>query len=149
MPSVGYRPQHLHTDMSISCSTAGCMARMAMCAASAMALPMSRESKKWTSFTLSRIGRWRLAHRRADTGSRGGSSLALRAQHQLLTGTSTDQTGSSWEEESYCHYHHCQHHLETQSRPSKTHLRPHSPCHKRVWGDHKGGSHVCNALGRS
>ena len=35
MPSVGYRRQHLHTDTSISCLTAGCMARMGMGAASA------------------------------------------------------------------------------------------------------------------
>merc|ERR1719300_457932 len=32
-----------------------------------MALPMSRESKKWTSFTLSRIGRRRLEHRREQS----------------------------------------------------------------------------------
>jgi len=59
-----------------------------------MTLPMSREKDKWTS--QSRAGRWTLLHMREGTGSREGSSLGRRAQHPLLTGTLTDQTGSSW-----------------------------------------------------
>jgi len=37
-----------------------------------------------------------LLHMRGGTGSREGNSLDRRAQHPLLTGTLTDQTGSSW-----------------------------------------------------
>ena len=37
-----------------------------------------------------------LLHMREGTGSREGSSLGRRAQHPLLTGTLTNQTGSSW-----------------------------------------------------
>ena len=70
---------------------------------------MSRENKSGLA-PHSRAGRWRRGHRRGDTGSRGGSNLALRALRSLLPGTSTDQTGSSWGEECHPHHHHHYHH---------------------------------------
>ena len=62
-----------------------------------------------------------LLHMRGGTGSREGNSLDRRVQHPLLTGTLTDQTGSSWGGErhhSHCHRHCCRHYRQLLSSSS-------------------------------